>query len=174
MQTHLILNISSEDTPGVVEAVASAVADHDGNWLESSFSQLAGRFAGLAHIQIDTSQVGVLNSALSALSVKDIEINISKPSSDKPLIKTKTAHFHALGPDKPGIVREFTQTFSRANINIDKINSRITSMPYSGDPLFEADGSLSIPEKTDIDALEDALSKMADEIGIDFKLEEVS
>ena len=45
MTTYLVLTIIGEDRPGIVESLAEIISDHSGNWLESSMSQLAGKFA---------------------------------------------------------------------------------------------------------------------------------
>ncbi len=47
MATYLVLTIIGEDRPGIVELLAKIISDHSGNWLESSMSQLAGKFAGV-------------------------------------------------------------------------------------------------------------------------------
>ena len=53
MKTYLILTIIGEDKPGIVESLAEVIADHSGNWLESSMSHLAGKFAGILRVGVD-------------------------------------------------------------------------------------------------------------------------
>ena len=52
MQIPLVMTIISPDRTGLVEAVARAVADHGGNWLESRMCRLGGDFAGILRIEI--------------------------------------------------------------------------------------------------------------------------
>lgn len=175
MQNHLVLSIHCEDKPGVIKSVAKVVAEHNGNWLESRFSQLAGLFAGIVRVSVDQDDISELTEALSDLQEVGLFVttHTEPPQGQKaPEEPTKKAHFHALGPDKPGIVKEFTQAFIQAQLNICSINSKISSMPYSGDPLFEAEGVLDIPETLDVLELQDTLSETADAIGIDFTLRE--
>ena len=52
MTTYLVLTIIGEDRPGIVESLAEIISDHSGNWLESSMSQLAGKFAGILRVSV--------------------------------------------------------------------------------------------------------------------------
>ena len=52
MGTFLVLTVIGEDRPGLVEALSETVAVHGGNWLESRMAHLAGRFAGLARVEV--------------------------------------------------------------------------------------------------------------------------
>ncbi|TAG29046.1 MAG: hypothetical protein EAZ36_04850 [Verrucomicrobia bacterium] len=45
MTTHLVLTLIGRDRPGLVRTVASVVALHGGNWLESRLCRLGGEFA---------------------------------------------------------------------------------------------------------------------------------
>ena len=40
MQHSLVMTVIGNDRPGLVESVASIVAEHGGNWLESRMSRL--------------------------------------------------------------------------------------------------------------------------------------
>ena len=42
----LILTAIGDDRPGLVGELSAAISAHQGNWLESSMSRLAGKFAG--------------------------------------------------------------------------------------------------------------------------------
>ena len=52
MQTLLVLTVIGEDKPGLVESMAQAITDNSGNWLESSLSQIAGKFAGVLVVSV--------------------------------------------------------------------------------------------------------------------------
>lgn len=176
MQHHLVLSIHCEDKPGIIKLVANVVAEHKGNWLESRFSQLAGLFAGIVRVTVDPQEIHPLTEALTELQEQGLFVTThNEPETRQKThsTPTKKARFHALGPDKPGIVKEFTQAFIQAELNICSINSKISSMPYSGDPLFEAEGVLDIPQSSDLLELEDTLSETADAIGVDFTLREL-
>ena len=50
--TDVVLTLVGPDRPGLVEAVADAIAAQGGNWLESRMSHLAGRFAGILRVEL--------------------------------------------------------------------------------------------------------------------------
>ncbi|MDX1268660.1 MAG: ACT domain-containing protein, partial [Oceanisphaera sp.] len=59
----IILSIMASDRPGIVEQVASAVADAGGNWQESRLSTMAGRFAGIVRVNLDAGQLETLRAS---------------------------------------------------------------------------------------------------------------
>ena len=50
MEVSLVMTIIGKDRTGLVESVASLVAEHEGNWLESRMCRLGGAFAGILRI----------------------------------------------------------------------------------------------------------------------------
>ena len=54
METYLVLTVIGDDRPGLVEALAETIAAHEGNWLESRMSHLAGKFAGLLRVSVSS------------------------------------------------------------------------------------------------------------------------
>ena len=68
MKTYLILTIIGEDKPGIVESLAEVIAHHSGNWLESSMSHLAGKFAGILRVGVDEDKSEALINSINSLS----------------------------------------------------------------------------------------------------------
>jgi len=56
MQLSLVMTIIGRDRPGLVDSVATRVAEHGGNWLESRMSRLGGHFAGILRVEIPSEQ----------------------------------------------------------------------------------------------------------------------
>jgi glycine cleavage system regulatory protein len=52
MSVSLVLTVIGDDRPGLVEQLATAVSLHHGNWLESSMSNLSGKFAGIVCVNV--------------------------------------------------------------------------------------------------------------------------
>lgn len=174
MNRSLVLSILSDDQPGVVETLARTIAAHQGNWLESSMSHLAGKFAGILQISVPADHLPALRQALSELqSQRGIEVIAAETldaSGDQPL---QMLHFALMGNDRPGIVRELAQAFTSHHINLQELETHCTSMPWSGDPMFTAEGVISLPETVDLERLMDELNDIADELGVDIELGEV-
>ena len=64
MPTSLVLTVLGEDRPGLVESLASIIARHEGNWLESRMAQLAGQFAGILRASVPEARAAALITAL--------------------------------------------------------------------------------------------------------------
>ena len=62
------LDGTSEDRPGLVRLLAEAVSQNGGNWLESSMSQLAGKFAGILRVSVSKDHVDALVAALNKMA----------------------------------------------------------------------------------------------------------
>lgn len=171
MFNNLLLTVVSDDKPGIVEEIAKAVAEHEGNWLESRLAQLGGKFAGVVHIAVPSEKDSDVRAALTELKSKSIWINVETYSAANEAVPAKAlASFHAIGPDRPGIVREITQALTLHQINVAEIETSLSSMPYSGEPLFEAEGILQMPPELEMQDIQDALHTIADTLGMDITL----
>ena len=60
----LILTVIGDDRPGLVGELAAVISAHQGNWLESSMAQLAGKFAGIVEVGVDATHADALRLAL--------------------------------------------------------------------------------------------------------------
>lgn len=64
VQTTFIITFIGDDRPGLVESLSQVISDHNGNWLESRLSQLAGKFAGLISVSVPEESTAALQVAL--------------------------------------------------------------------------------------------------------------
>ena len=170
MQTQLVLTIISDDKPGVVEVLAQTIAQHQGNWLESRMAQLAGKFAGILQIAVDTEYEAALREALANLAHQGLKI-VTESATDAIKPSGKEFQFSVVGNDRPGIVFEIAQAFASRHINMSELETACSSMPWSGEPMFEATGLIQVPKTVDMDELYDQLDTIADELAIDVRLE---
>ena len=67
MNVSLVLTVIGDDRPGLVEQLATAISRHHGNWLESSMSNLSGKFAGIVCVSVAEEHLVALQAALAAL-----------------------------------------------------------------------------------------------------------
>ncbi len=170
MNTQLVLTVLCDDRPGVVELLAQTINHHHGNWLESRMAHLAGKFAGILQVAVAEQHQAELRSALNQLADKGLKIviedalTISKPDC-------REFNFSVVGNDRPGIVREIAQAFAARHINMGELETACSSMPWSGEPLFEATGVIEVPKTVDMNELYDYLDKIADDLAVDIRLE---
>lgn len=166
----IVITLLSNDRPGIVKLLADVISEHNGNWLESQMAQLAGKFAGILKVSIDDGDVDTLTQALNTLSHSGIQILIENADDLTTNVQGKTLTFKLVGADKPGIISEISQAFTEKGINIDEMETYCTSMPWSGEPLFEARGTLVAPVETDTERLLEQLDGIENKLGVDITL----
>lgn len=172
MQTHLVLTISSQDRPGVIESLSSAIESCGASWQESKLAHLAGKFVGVIKVHADADKTESLKLALKQLESVGILISVDSHSDSS--TSEVTAKFTAVGPDRTGIVKEISSAFVRKGINVEELETDLSSAPYSGDPIFEASGVISLPSEVDLRELHEKLDEIANDLGLDIRVDQNS
>ncbi|MEK9711824.1 MAG: ACT domain-containing protein [Thalassolituus sp.] len=167
MPEFLVLTVIADDKPGIVEKLSSAIADHDGNWLESRMAQMAGKFAGILRVSIPPENRKALISALSALDVAGVQVRVETPASAD---KRNTSHqleVSVVGNDRPGIVREVSKSLATLGVNVLELSTSCESAEMSAVPLFRSEILASVPDTVDNDAISDALEALSDDLMVE-------
>lgn len=170
-KTSLVLTILGKDRPGLVDAIAQTVADHGGNWLESRMAHLAGQFAGILRVEVDTEQASALQAALGSLAEGGLESSVQTDTgtvvaADKPAIRLSL-----VGQDRPGIVREISRVLATHGVNVEELNTECISAAHTGQTLFQAAAQLRLPDGLTTEALRSALEAVASDMMVDLSLE---
>jgi len=166
--TCLIVTLIGDDRPGLVDSLASTVAGHGGNWLESSMSQLAGKFAGILCVRVEEDRAEALIEALQGL--EGIRLVVEKGHIPPDDAGSRVLHLHLVGNDRPGIVREVFQALAAQHVNVETLETECVSAPMSADTLFRARAELRVPQGIDMEALKEGLERIADDLIVDINL----
>ena len=169
---YFILTFIGDDQPGFVQSIAEVISDWEGNWLESRMSQLEGKFAGLARIGVVGENVEQLKLALFNLSEDRFTLSIEDVAASV-TGELQQYHLNILGHDRPGIVHEVTRTLARHHINLLEMSSNIIAAAMTGIPMFSADVTVEINKQADIEVIDNQLSDIATELGLDILLSEM-
>lgn len=172
MQTQILVSFIADDRPGIVRSIAETVAAHGGNWLESRMTRLGGKFAGIAKVALALEEVEGLGKALAELEARGITLRVESASPEATATGQARWQLDIIGPDRPGIVHEFSAALAKRHINMVKMRSDISSAPMSADLLFAASALIHVPADTDIDDLREQLDDLAEELTIDYSLVE--
>lgn len=163
------LTVVGDDRPGLVSALAAPVSAHGGNWERSQLSRLAGKFAGIAVVSVDTARADALVADLTALSGLGLEVQVQRtdgvPAPDQ--VRLSLA---LLGADRPGIVAEISTLLAEHGFNIEDLATDVRDAPMAGGSLFEANAVLSAPATASREALRSGLEGLADELMVDLDL----
>lgn len=170
MQTTLVMTLIGPDRTGLVEVVASIVAGHGGNWLESRMCRLGGEFAGILRVEIPEEKKSALLEAVQKLSGIRVIVGAGEP-----VVFPKNAResrIEIIGQDRPGIVREISAALARAGVNVEEFSSDVTSGAMTGEQLFKASARLKLPETCNITGLKRELERIATDLFVDISFEE--
>jgi glycine cleavage system regulatory protein len=172
MLATLVMTVIGADRPGLVQLVASCVADHGGNWLESRMCHLGGQFAGILRVEVPLARRDELLSALRAMEAKGLEAIIHTEGSVETsgAARGSLATVELVGQDRPGILRSVSAVFAAHGMNVEELASERLSAPMGGGTLFRMKATVLMPEKTKIAAVRTDLEKIAADLMVDLKL----
>ena len=174
MLTHLVLTIIGADRPGLVQLVASRVADHGGNWLESRMCHLGGQFAGIARVEVPAERVPELQQALQRLEAEGLRVSVDSGESPAPLLRGTAATIELVGHDRPGILRQVTGVLAAHGVNVEELSSECVSAPMGGGNLFQARVRVLVPPAVRLEAVRADLEKIAADLMVDLTLRPVA
>jgi len=170
MTTSLVLTVIGPDKPGLVELLSNTVADHQGNWSESSMSRLAGKFAGILTVTVPADQASALIDALNALDDQGLKVNAEVSQEPATVNSHKEMTLELVGHDKAGIVRDISQALAKRQINVERLSTELVSGSMSAEELFKAQAEILAPSNTDLDELQEALESIASDLMVDITL----
>lgn len=162
----MVLSIIGKDQPGLVNDVAKAVSNSDGNWLRSSFCQLSGQFAGFVEIILPAEHHNKLVAdchALSSLQITLLPARSEQTNADA----TKKIKIVVTGNDRKGIVSDVTGALKTFDINIIELETNCKSAPNWGSPLFTATIGIQLSDSIETSKLKDAIENIADDLMVD-------
>ncbi len=168
MTTNLVLTVIGDDKPGLVEALSRAIASNSGNWLESSMSQLAGKFAGILRVSVADTEAEKLIAALQNLS-PDLKLLIERAAADGAGDSSLSVALNLVANDRPGIIREISRALAGLSINVENLSTRCVPAPMSGETLFKAEALLKVPAGFKLERLQLELEDLADDLIVEIQ-----
>jgi glycine cleavage system regulatory protein len=162
----LILTVVGPDRPGLVRALAGAVAARGGSWLESRMARLAGQFAGIVLVEAPDS----LAEDLRALESEGLRITVQSATSSSPIPPASPRlALEVVGNDRPGIVRDISHVLAASLVNIEELATHVASGSFSGETLFRVTAFLRAPDAAAVDAVRAGLEQLGNELMVDIQ-----
>src|SRR5512137_1005149 len=167
------MTVIGQDRPGLVDSVAALVAEHGGNWLESRMSRLGGQFAGILRVQVPGENEPALVAGLKKLESRGLTV-VVHPDQPKPsAAAARQSVLQIVGQDRPGIVREISHALASFGVNVEELHTECASAAMSGETLFKARATLSIPESSDVARIRQELERIAEDLIVEISLAEL-
>ena len=168
----LVITFVGNDRPGLVNAISERVAFCGATWLESRSAKLAGKFAGILRVDVPEAKVAELESSLCALEANGLRIAVEQGAAPPEEDNMRVLALDVLGHERPGIVRDVTQTLKGLRVNIEEFSSGIERAPFTGAPMFRARARLGVPAELAPEDLRKALERLAGELMVDLAIGE--
>jgi glycine cleavage system regulatory protein len=173
MGTSLVVTIIGNDRPGIVERLSDVVLDAGANWEESRMAHMAGKFAGILRISVDTPQADALASGLRAMASDGLTVIVER-SGEARRDALRTVRLELVGNDHPGIIRDIAKVLAQNQVNIEELETGVSGAPMSGEHLFRARAQLRLPATVATEWLRAKLEALAGELMVDVSLDEPS
>jgi glycine cleavage system regulatory protein len=171
MSSPFVLTVIGRDKPGLVGAVATAVASEGGNWLESRMLRLGGQFAGILRIEIEAEKEEALARKLRGLQEQGLQVAIhhtQEGTSEEG--EDRVMKLELIGQDRPGIVQQISRILARNGVNVEELYTECSSAPMTGEMLFQAAAEIRIPAGCEIERLKGDLERIAADLMVEIRL----
>ncbi len=164
-----VLNVMSDDHPGIVAAVTEAVESLGGNIDACSQTVLGGYFTLIMIVSfpgpIEPEKLTAQVRAAPA-NGDDYQVMVRRTMPAAPAREVSDRFvITAFGKDQPGIVRRFSQYLAGKDINIVDLYGDLRGEE------FVLIGQLEVPAHWDIRMLQADLEQMGSELGFTVKLQ---
>lgn len=166
MRETLVLTVLGQDRTGLVEALADRIAAAGGNWEASHMARLGGQFAGILLVTVERGLVDELIGSLRALDARGLQV-VARTGAVPAAAAGVRIRLQLTGDDRPGIVRDVSRILAERGVNVEELESEVTSAPMSGEPLFKARAVLQVPPQLVLADLRAGLEALGGELMVD-------
>lgn len=167
MHRCFVMTVVRPDRPGLVESIASLVTAHGGNWQESRMLRLGGQFAGMLRVDLPEEQQTLFLQSLKQLEAKGLTAVFQPDQSGASAEPVRVTAIEIVGQDRPGIVRDISRALARHGVNVEELESEVSSAAMSGEALFRARLNLSLPASCNTGDLRKDLERIAADLIVD-------
>ena len=169
MKSYRILFLVGKDRPGIVDDVSSFLYERGANIEDSHMSAMGGRFTIMTLFSCSSEQLETINAELDHLQSFGFEVSLHE--ADDPGALAGQAglplKLEVVSMDHPGIVQKVVSILHRHNVNIQNLDTQVTSAPLSGTPLFDLVLEASVPADESIANVKEELQQLAAEMNLD-------
>lgn len=170
MNIHLVITFMGRDQPGLVESIASIVTREGGNWLESRMSHLGGQFAGVLRVAVTEDREAALMKSLLQLQESGLSVNLRSEPAASETVSRSFVTMELLGSDQVGIVSRISGLLASLGVNVEELETELTTAPMSAGLLFNARGLLQLPSNLELEQLRKELESVASDLMVDLQL----
>ncbi|MBC3764810.1 glycine cleavage system protein R [Neptunicella marina] len=161
----IVVTLVGSDKPGIVDRISKTIYQHQGNWLASNLSKMAGQFAGIIQVMLPEEKIEQFEVAVNQIS--DLRCVVHADTETDTSAELRTAYIELVGNDKPGIVQEITSAIHQAGANVVKMHTLCESAPNWGGELFKAEIVIAFPLDLNAEKIQQELEAVADDLVVE-------
>ena len=169
MKKYAILFLVGKDRPGIVEEISTFLFERGANLEDSRMAAMGGRFSVMTLFSATADQFAGIESSLASLRKLGFDVSIHE--ADDPAVLSRTAElpleFEITAMDHPGIVKSVVHALHQYGINIHALETRVSSAPLSGSPLFGLMIQAGVPEGVSVGRVKKELASLAEDLNMD-------
>lgn len=164
----VILTAIGDDRPGLTQSLADAVVEAEGNWLESHFATLGGKFIGSVLVDLPEDKIALLEEAAGRMDATGFRVGVL-PTAVGLLPSGRPLRFELMSKDRPGIVREVSTALAGLGVSIDDLETGTEEGAMFGGTMFRAKARVLVPPGTSLDDVRAVLEGISGEMMVDIE-----
>lgn len=158
----------ADDRPGLTQSLADAIVEAEGNWLESHFATLGGKYVGSVLVELPAEKLDQLEESAGRMDASGFRVSVL-PAARGVTPGGQPLRFELVGKDRPGIVREVSTALASLGVSIDDLETGTEEGAMFGGTLFRAKARVLVPKGTALDDVRHALENISGEIMVDIE-----
>jgi glycine cleavage system regulatory protein len=167
MRDTLVLTLIGNDRTGLVQSLAERLSALGANWEEARMARLAGQFAGILLVTVDAAKTDELVASLRTLDATGIQVTARRTAAPEPSSGHSLFRLQVTANDRPGIVRDVSRVLAERGVNVEELETEVTSAAMTGGPLFTCRAVIRAPGGVALDELRTRLEALGSELMVD-------
>jgi glycine cleavage system transcriptional repressor len=160
------------DRPGIVEQLTGQLLANQGNVLDARMVNLRGQFAVMMVVEVAEAAAESMQRSLAGLaSGMGLRLLVSDVEPEPRPVSGIPFRLRTYSLDRPGIVHHVSELLRRRGANIEELETRHTSAPFAGSPLFVMEMLVTVPAEVPIRDLRAELQTQCDALNCDLDFE---
>jgi glycine cleavage system transcriptional repressor len=178
MDQYAVITAVGPDRPGLVDVISKFILDTGCNIEDSRMAVLGGEFAMVVLVAGDADRVSrVIDGAEAAGSAAGLAIGAKRTRAPGEGASAGVIPYgvipykvSAYSMDHPGIVQQVSHFLGERGINVRALDTRVTSAPVTGQPLFSLRAVIDVPADENVQELRRGLEEIGAAENIDIEI----
>ncbi len=173
MDQYAVITAVGPDKPGLVDVISKFILDAGCNIEDSRMAVLGGEFAMVILVAGGGDDLSRLLDGTGAAG-GDTGLTISAKRTRAPGEGAAAGvipyEVSAYSMDHPGIVQQVAHFLGDRGINVRALDTRVTSAPITGQPLFTMNAVVDVPASESVRALRQGIEEIGAAENIDIEI----